>query len=584
MDTPKPLSHALAYAERGFGVLPLHSPLDGACSCRRADCDSPAKHPRTAHGLTDASTDLATIRKWWSQWPAANVGIVLPDDLLVVDVDTDAVTNALDGRELPTTATAKTGRGWQFLYRTDRPVAPRVAVLEHVDFRGPGSYICAPPSQHINGATYVWIAAPKDGIADAPTWVYEVASPKGTTSEPGAPILTGQRNDELARLAGSMRHHGMTADEITTALLGVNARCDPPLSDSEVRAIAASVGRYAPGERGPRLVIGDSEATPGIDAADLLALDIPPLRWIVPDLLPEGTTVLASPPKVGKSCLVYQIATEASVGGTLLGRPVTSGSALYLALEDGKRRGQDRLRAALAGRTMPRGRLEVRWTAHKIGAGLEDDLARWLDAHSDAALVAIDTLGKVRPRSDGRRNAYEVDVEDLGRLQSLFRDRSVALLIVHHARKEAGDDFLASVSGTYGLTGSADTIIVVKRKRLEAFGTIVVTGRDVPDAELPARFDGLTWQAAPQVVAEASFERAEVYRTIEEDGPIFPAAIATKVGLERTSVQHMVGAMVAAGAVARTAKGYMVPNGPELRGVTLARARTYPQSLQSLSL
>ena len=164
------------------------------------------------------------------------------------------------------------------------------------------------------------------------------------------------------------------------------------------------------------------------------------------------------------------------------------------------------------------------------------------------------------------------------------RDRSVALLIVHHARKEASDDFLASVSGTYGLTGSADTIIVVKRKRLEAFGTIVVTGRDVPDAELPARFDGLTWQTAPQVVAEASFERAEVYRTIEEDGPIFPAAIATKVGLERTSVQHMVGAMVAAGAVARTAKGYMVPNGPELRGVTLARARTYPQSLQSLSL
>jgi hypothetical protein len=220
---------------------------------------------------------------------------------------------------------------------------------------------------------------------------------------------------------------------------------------------------------------------------------------------------------------------------------------------------------------MPRGRLEIRWSARRIGAGLEDDIARWLDGHPDAVLVAIDTLGRVRPRSDGRRNAYEVDVEDLGRLQGLFRDRAVALLIVHHARKEAsGDDFLASVSGTYGLTGSADTIVVIRRKRLEAFGSIVVTGRDVPDAELPVRFDGLTWRSAPQVVSEASFERTEVYRTIEADGPMFPAAIASKLGLSRTSVQNMVTAMCTKGAVARTAKGYVVPRGPV---VAVPRAR-----------
>ena len=70
------------------------------------------------------------------------------------------------------------------------------------------------------------------------------------------------------------------------------------------------------------------------------------------------------------------------------------------------------------------GRLEIRWGSRSIGAGLEEDIMAWLDAHPDAALVAIDTLGKVRPRSNGKRNAYEVDVEDLGRLQALFRDRS----------------------------------------------------------------------------------------------------------------------------------------------------------------
>ena len=215
----------------------------------------------------------------------------------------------------------------------------------------------------------------------------------------------------------------------------------------------------------------------GIDAADLLALELAPLRMVVPDLLPEGMTVLASPPKVGKSCLVYQLAVEVALGGELLGRRVDPGSVLYLALEDGARRGQDRLRAALAGRTMPRGRLEVRWTSPPIGDGLEEDVTVWLDEHPDTAVVAIDTLQKVRRPTNGKRGAYEVDVDDLGRLQALFRDRRVALVIVHHSRKEAGDDFLASVSGTYGITGSTDSIVVIKRKRMEAFGTIVATGR-----------------------------------------------------------------------------------------------------------
>jgi hypothetical protein len=299
----------------------------------------------------------------------------------------------------------------------------------------------------------------------------------------------------------------------------------------------------------------------GIDAADLLALELAPLRWIVPDVIPEGTTIVASPPKVGKSCLVYQVVVEVAVGGELFGRRVTPGSALYLALEDGQRRGQDRLRAALAGRTMPRGRLEVRWSCAKLGDGLEAELRAWLDCHADAAVVAIDTLGKVRAPTNGKRGAYEVDVEDLGRLQELFRDRDVALIVVHHARKQAGDDFLASVSGTYGITGSADTIVSLQRPRLEAFGNVLVTGRDVPDAKIPVRFDGLTWTSAPESLPEASFERLEVYRVIEESGPIFPAAIAARVGLERTSVQHMVARLVDNGAVARTAKGYVVAEG-----------------------
>jgi len=111
---------------------------------------------------------------------------------------------------------------------------------------------------------------------------------------------------------------------------------------------------------------------------------------------------------------------------------------------------------------------------------------------------------------------------------------------------------------TYGITGSADTIVVIRRKRNEAFGTIHVTGRDVADEEIPARFDELAWTAAPAALAEGTFERSEIYRVIEERGPIFPKAIGDLLGLERTSVAHMVNTLVAKGAVVRAKGGYEV--------------------------
>ena len=323
--------------------------------------------------------------------------------------------------------------------------------------------------------------------------------------------------------------------------------------------------------RGPELLKPGGAI--GMDAADLLQLDLPPLRWVVPDLLPEGTTILAAPPKIGKSCLIYQIAVEASIGGELFGRRVEPGSVLYLALEDGQRRGQDRLRTALAGRTMPRGRLEVRWTAAKVGQGLEEELVAWLDGHPDAVMVAVDTLGKVRAASNGRRNAYEVDVEDLGRLQSIFRDRPVALVIVHHAAKAKQDDFLASVSGTYGITGSADTTMFLKRKREEHFGTITVTGRDVPDATQSVRFDGMLWTSAPPSLPESRFERTEVFEAIRAHGPLMPKAIGELIGKSREATKYLVEQLVADGAVVRAPRGYAVAATEDERLARDARAR-----------
>lgn len=246
------LESALFMAATGWGVIPLHTPIDGVCDCRRPDCSSPGKHPRTKNGLSDATTDADQIRKWWGMWPTANIGAVVPDGFIVVDVDVADLATVFRSDELPRTATSRTGRGRHLIYRTTTSIRPKVGVREHVDLRGPGSYIVVPHSLHISNVRYEWIVPIEDGIADAPAWVVETArSPRtaGDHPEDSDAIPDGQRNATLTSLAGTMRRRGMTAAEIEAALLAVNAgRCRPPLPDDAVRGIASSVGRYPTGD------------------------------------------------------------------------------------------------------------------------------------------------------------------------------------------------------------------------------------------------------------------------------------------------------------------------------------------------
>ena len=158
-----------------------------------------------------------------------------------------------------------------------------------------------------------------------------------------------------------LRGNGLSGERLFDELVRLDRdRCRPPIAEDsregidEIKRIAGWTKDNI-GDDSPPIRIVNGSAGGGVDGAVLLAMDLPPLRWIVPGLLPEGTTLLAAPPKVGKSCLVYQAAIEVSLGGELFGERVASGSALYLALEDGMRRGQDRLRTALAGRTLPAG-------------------------------------------------------------------------------------------------------------------------------------------------------------------------------------------------------------------------------------
>jgi AAA domain-containing protein/FaeA-like protein len=255
------------------------------------------------------------------------------------------------------------------------------------------------------------------------------------------------------------------------------------------------------GTNGTVVVPPAGGTTGGTDDAALLAelrsgawLDrqqFPPLAYHVPGILPEGATLLVGPPKVGKSWLVLSIALAVASGGRALGVDVDQRPVLLLALEDGPRRLQDRCRTLLDGMAPIPEALEY-LTALEPGT-VTATIRTWLDRHLDGPgpLVVLDTLGKVMPPSALGESAYQRDYRVGSALKRLTdRHPGTALVINHHDRKAETSDFVEKVSGTNGLAGAADTIVVVTRERHAADGIVAVTGRDVAEAEYAVRFDG----------------------------------------------------------------------------------------------
>ena len=230
-----------------------------------------------------------------------------------------------------------------------------------------------------------------------------------------------------------------------------------------------------------------------VTAAWLDAQVFPPLEWIVEGVLPEGMGLLVAPPKAGKSWMVAGVALGCAAGGCALGKvPVKKRPVLYLALEDGHRRLQQRFRTLMEGQPLPDG-LEVVTRASSNEALILVD--EFLRRHQrDAPLVIIDTLGKVKPPKTSHEESYAADYRIGGVLKQRIDDvPGGCLLLVHHTRKAESADFIDSVSGTQGIAGSADFVLVLSRKRHAQTAVLAVTGRDVHESEYALTTEGGRW-------------------------------------------------------------------------------------------
>lgn len=239
----------------------------------------------------------------------------------------------------------------------------------------------------------------------------------------------------------------------------------------------------------------------------------PPLAYAVPGIIPEGSTLLVGPPKIGKSWFVLGCALAVADGGKALGAlAVAPRPVLYLALEDGHRRLQERCR--ILHRPIPPA-FEYLVTVQP-GAAFPT-VEAWLERQTSAPpLVILDTLGKVMPPTAPGESAYQRDYRIGSVLKRIAEQHpGVSLLVNHHDRKATSDDFVDSVSGTHGLAGAADTVITLSRARHESAGVLKVTGRDVAEGEYALTFTpDAAWQLTGQTLQEAAAAAAKVKATV----------------------------------------------------------------------
>jgi hypothetical protein len=310
--------------------------------------------------------------------------------------------------------------------------------------------------------------------------------------------------------------------------------------------------------------------------ADLQKRTFKEPKWVIPNVLPTGTILLAARPKMRKTFLALQLALAVCGGRKFLDWKCNQGDVLFLGLEDNERRLKARIKLLqtlelnppdLSGFRYWTGGVDISpttgreyisnpeeaeraYNAFPRGQAGVDALERFLDMYPSTRLIIIDTYAHFRDQSNNR-DVYQRDVDQMMPITRMAAAREVCVLIVHHEKKgqasQESADFMEDASGTAGITGSVDGVMSIKGKRgiqqESEERKLLLSGRDVPhDFELDMAFDaerGGWLPAAKQDVRAAILKLLErhPYMTQIEFGSVLPNVSRSRISQVLTTMK-----------------------------------------------
>lgn len=385
----------------------------------------------------------------------------------------------------------------------------------------------------------------------------------------------GEPDEQLYKYACSLKHKGLHRQEAEDLVLARARACKPPFPEAEALKKVESAWKYEPSEQVTKL---DSHKLPPMPktftASELEGRQFKEPEWIVDGVVPEGASILASRPKVGKSFMMANVAIACACGGRALGFiPVKKRGVLYAALEDRPIRLQNRMAALYRTDCWPENlHFVTEWP--RIDEGGIPLLQKWLEDHRDVSLVIIDTLAKVKPKKASNSQLYDQDYQTISAFKSLADMMEISIVLVHHVRKMDAEDPLDCLSGTTGLIGAADTGLILQRKS----GNVVlyVRGRDVEEKELALRREPsgdwtLLGDAEEAMMSE---ERAAILKVFQDQAEAVSIKFVCSVtGKKKQNAYHHITKLAESGFVKRVKEGMYIAL-PTLR--TDCALRTLP--------
>jgi hypothetical protein len=263
-----------------------------------------------------------------------------------------------------------------------------------------------------------------------------------------------------------------------------------------------------------------------ITAEDLMKLHFDPVDFVIPDILPTGLIVLGGKQKIGKSWFDLNICLSVAMGGIALSKyQVKQGDVLYMALEDHRRRLQDRMSQLLGPDAQAPKGLTVVTKWRRMDEGGLEDLEQWITQHPNARLVMIDPWVLVKPKGKTRagETGYDVEYKALEGIKKLADNYGICILIQFHLRKANAEDPFDELNATTGVTACADGFISLKRARTEEEGTLFASGRDYKEeVNLAVSFKGGRWK----VLGEG---QSAIYYTLGQERKAIIDLLCSKV-------------------------------------------------------
>lgn len=327
--------------------------------------------------------------------------------------------------------------------------------------------------------------------------------------------------------------------------------------DERQRSAGAATLSNSPGTENRTLQ--SSEPQPSLDGYSIYKTAYPPPVFLFDGLLANGLTILAGRPKSGKSWLTLQMAIDAAMRRSFLGRFGVKGAAkvLYFGLEEAPARTHNRLRMLVPRADIQLQNIEFRYSLNSLADGGAEELENLLTVGGYELLV-VDTFLKVAKASGGNNNVMRSEYREIAQLQELAQRYKLAIVLVHHTRKMSAESGLDTVAGTTGITAACDAVWTL-RKQASGESILEITGREMEEQTLALRLESgetfgwrLIGEGAEVGMSEA---RQEIVELLKDDAPLSPRAIATSLRKNAVTVRRLLQKLAAGDIVRKDRSG-----------------------------